>query len=158
MLWFHFVDLFIATYKRFDGIILPEHVIDIPKPKSSSIWPFGGSTKEEPDTCNGVKLSSFDYKTKDLKSANHKELRKDALSMHLQSKHDILVGTQPMEDPIYCVEVICTTYLSLHKFYLCYKRTYGYLCCHDWEFNETTKVQYIHACINLFITSLYMQL
>ena len=91
-------------------------------------------------------MSSFDYNTCDLKLANHKVLRKDSLMMHLQSMHEILVGTQLMDDPVDCVEVICSTYLSLHKYYLCYKSTYGYLSFHDWEFNETTKVECImHA-------------
>ena len=91
--------------------------------------------------CNGVKLSSFDYYTQDLKTANHKELRKNALSMHLQNVYDVLVGEKSMGDSVFCIEVVCTVYLSLHKYHLCYRRSsYGYLGCHDWEFNETTKV------------------
>ena len=89
--------------------------------------------------CNGVKLSSFQYYTEDLKEANHKELRKNGLCMHLQGMLDILVGVKSMDDPVNCVEVICATYKSLHKYYLCYKLSYGY-SCHDWEFKETTKV------------------
>ena len=134
-----FVNSCVANYQRFDGIILPEHIIEIPKSRSGG-WLFGSSTKEEPTTCNGVKLSEFNYSTSDLKINNHKELRKDGLLMHLQSMNDILIGTKSIDDPVYCVEVICATYLSLHKYYLYYKSYYGYLGCHDWEFNETTKV------------------
>ena len=90
--------------------------------------------------CNGVKLSSFDYNTKDLKPFNHKELRKSSLLMHLQNMQDVLVGEETMDDPVFCIEVVCATYLSLHKYYLCYKRSYGYIGCHDFEFIETTKV------------------
>ena len=133
-----FVIFCVATYQRFDGIILPEHIIEVTKSKSGSGWIF--TAKDAPNMCNGVKLSSFDYCTQDLTTANHKELRKNSLSMHLQSIVDILVGTKSMYDPVYCVEVICATYLSLHKYYLCYKSGYGYLSYHDWEFNETTKV------------------
>lgn len=97
-----------------------------------------------------MKLSSFDYITKDLKTNNHKELRKDALLMHLHSMHDVLVGTKSMDNPVNCIEFICATYVSLHNYYLCYKRTYGYLSCHDWKFSETTKV-----CCNSF-TSMYV--
>ena len=131
------IDYFVAIYQRFDGIILPEHIIKFPKPKSSGGW-FSGP-KEDPTTCNGVKLSSFGYNTEDLRTDNHKELRKDALLMHLHSMHDVLVGTKSMDDPVCCIEVICSTYLSLHNYYLCFKRAYG-LSCHDWKFNETTKV------------------
>ena len=134
-----FFNSFVANYQRFDGIILPEHIIQIPKSQSSGIWPFN-ITKEDPTKCNGVKLSSFDYNTEDLKPDNHKELRKDALLMHLHSMYDVLVGTKSMDDPVYCVEVICATYLSLHTYYLHYKSVYGYLGCQNWEFNETTKV------------------
>ena len=102
-----------------------------------------GSGKVDPLMCNGVKLSSFDYYTQDLQTANHKELRKSSLLMHLQNVHDILVGKQSMGDPVFCIEVVCTTYLSLHKYHLCYKKLkgYGYLREHDWEFHETTKVR-----------------
>lgn len=128
--------IFLATYQRFDGIVLPEHRKETFEFDSSKRF------KEHPSYCNGEKLSSFDYRTKDLKLANHKELRKNGLRMHLQSMHDILVGAQSMDDPIYCVEVTCTTYLSLHKNYLCYKK-YGDkdLSCHEWEFNETAEVK-----------------
>ena len=130
----YFYDPFVATYQRFDGIILPEH---IKEPQSSS----KSSNREDPATCNGVKLSSFDYKTKDLKLVNHQELRKIGLSMHLQSIHDVLVGTESMDDPIKCVDVVCGTYLSLHKNYLCYRaEVYESPLCHKWEFNETAKV------------------
>ena len=101
---------------------------------------FGGP-KEDPLMCNGVKLSSFDYDTQQLKTANHKELRKSSLLMHLQNVHDVLIGEESMNDPVFCIEVTCATYLSLHKYYLCYKQRFGYLGCHDWEFSETTKVQ-----------------
>jgi len=135
-----FADPFVATYQRFDGIILPEHIIDIPKSHSTGGGLFG-SSKEDPATCNGVKLSSFKYRTKDLQPDNHKELRKNGLSMHLQRVHDFLVGTKSMDDPVYCIEEVCAIYVSLHKYYLCYKKGYGYqLSCHEWEFIETTKV------------------
>ena len=94
--------------------------------------------------CNGVKLSSFNYYTHDLKSDNHKELRKSGLLMHLQNMHNILVGEESMNNPVSCVELTCAAYLSLHKYYLHYKRAYGYIGCHDWEFHETAKVQYMH--------------
>ena len=97
--------------------------------------------------CNGVSLSSFDYYTRDLKSDNHKELRKNSLSMHLQKVHAGLVGEESISDPVSCVEITCATYLSLHKYYLCYKRGYGYLACHDWE---TTKVQCMYI-IHMYI-------
>ena len=131
---------FVATYQRFDGIILPEHKTKIQKFHSSGGW--FGSAKEDPSMCNGVKLSSFDYYTKDLKTANHKELRKSSLVMHLQNVHDVLVGKESMSDSVFCIEVVCTTYLSLHKYHLCYKRGYGYSSGHDWEFHETTKVYF----------------
>ena len=136
-----FVD-FVAIYQRFDGIIMPEHKINIPKVPSSSSWLPFSSGKDDPSLCNGVKLSSFDYHTQDLKTANHKELRKSSLLMHLQNVHGILVGDQSMDDPLFCIEVVCAIYLSLHKYYLCYKKAqaYGYLRDHDWEFRETTKV------------------
>jgi len=131
---------FIATYQRFDGIILPEHKIQPSKSQSSGgLWPFGSTSREDPTTCNGVKLNSFDYNTKDLKTHNHKELRKSGLSMHLQEVHNVLVGTEPMNDPISCIEKIYAIYISLHKYYLCYEKRYG-LSCQDWEFEETTKV------------------
>lgn len=129
--------VYVAIYQRFDGIILPEHKIKVQKSHSSS-W-FGGG-KVDPSMCNGVKLSSFDYHTQDLQIANHKELRKSSLLMHLQNVYDILVGEQSIGDPIFCIEVVCTTYLCLHKYHLCYKKGYGYLRDHDWEFHETTKV------------------
>ena len=139
------VDSFVATYRRFDGIILPEHMIEPPKSQSSSgWWPYGG--KEDPTTCNGAKLHAFNYKTKDLKADNHKELRKNGLSMHLQSVHNVLVGIEPMDDPIYCIEEVYTIYVSIHKNYLCYEKQYG-LSCQDWEFNETTMVHIVYVCI-----------
>lgn len=145
------VQHFIVTYQRFDGIILPEHI----KEPAKSQYSFAWFRKEDPTMCNSVKLSSFGYKTDDLKIDNHKELRKEALNMHLQSIHDNLVGTGSVDDPVYCVEVVCAIYLSLHKYYVCYVSTYGYLGCHDWEFTETTKVRvvlviimYVCVCIS----------
>ena len=129
---------FVATYQRFDGILLPEHIIELPKSHSGSKWRFGGA-KEDPETCNGVKLSLFNYNTQDLKLPNHKELRKNSLSMHLNSMVDFLTGAKSMDDPIHCAEVVCATYLSLHNYYLCYQRIYG-LNCHEWKFAETKKV------------------
>ena len=114
---------------------MPEHKIEVQK--------SGNRSGKDPSKCNGVLLSSFDYYTFDLKSDNHKELRKSSLSMHLQKVHAGLVGEESISDPVSCVEITCAAYLSLHKYYLCYKRHYGYLGCHDWEFHETTKVQYI---------------
>lgn len=129
-----FFNHFVATYRRFDGIILPEHIVKVPK---SSRWFSSGNA----NTCNGVKLSSFDYQTKDLTQSNHKELRKNALIMHIQNIRDVLIGAESMDDPVNCVEVVCTAYTSLHKYYLCYESNYGYnLNCHEWEFTETTKV------------------
>ena len=118
--------IFVATCQRFDGIILPEHKIKIEKFHSGRWF---GSSKEDSLLCNGVKLSSFDYYTKDLKTANHKELRKSGLSMHLQNVHDVLVGEESMGDPVFCIEVVCAAYLSLHKYFLCYRKMY--LGCHD---------------------------
>ena len=114
-------------------------MIKLPKSQSSSMWPFGGA-KEDPDTCNGVKLYAFNYNTRDLKLVNHKELRKNSLSMHLHGMHDILVGVESMDDPIQFVEVVYATFLSLHKYYLCYPKMYG-LNCHEWKFDETNKVK-----------------
>ena len=137
---------FVAIHQRFDGIILPEHIINVSlKSISSTGWLF--FAKEDPTMCNGVKLSSFDYYTKDLRIANHKELRKNGLFMHLNSMLDILVGTGSMDDPAYCIEFICAVYESLHKYCLCYTSVYGYLNCHHWEFNGTTKVCCTHTII-----------
>lgn len=135
--------VFVATYQRFDGIILPEHKIEIQKSHSSSWFGVG---KVDPSMCNGVQLSSFGYYTKDLQTANHKELRKSGLIMHLHNVHDILVEQQSMGDPVFCIESVCTTYLCLHKYHLCYKKggSYGYLRDHDWEFHETTKVRIVY--------------
>lgn len=137
---------FVATYQRFDGIILPEHLIQPPKAQYMyrGTWPF--FAKDNPDTCHGVKLSSFDYSTRDLKLANHKELRKNGLLMHLNGMYDVLVGTESMDDPIHCAEVVCATYLSLHKYYLSYQKVYG-LNCHEWTFYETTKVKHLHLLV-----------
>ena len=132
--------IFVATYQRFDGIVLPNHKVEIPIAKSSS-------SAKDPAMCNGVKLNSFNYYTRDLSSANHEELRRSGLSMHLQSIHGVLVGADSMNDTVFCVERVCTTYLSLHKYYLCCKGSYGYLTCHDWEFNETTKVWCVQVCM-----------
>ena len=118
---------------------MPEHIEEI-KQKSTSSW----FSKEDPLMCNGVKLSSFNYYTRELKPDNHKELRKNSLLMHLQNVHDVLIGDVSMSDPVSCMEVVCATYFSLHKYYLSYKRLYG-LACHDWEFYETTKVHFIYS-------------
>ena len=129
-----------ATYQRFDGILLPEHIIKPQKVPENS----GNTIKEAPTTCNGVKLSSFNYKTEDLSLANHKELRKKGLSMHLQSMHNALAGTESLEDPIHCVEMICATYFSLHKYFLYFKIEHGYFGCQEWKFPETTKVHIVY--------------
>ena len=68
--------------------------------------------------------------------------------MHLHSMYDVLVGAKSMDNPIYCVEVVCATYLSLHNYYLCYASAYGYLSYHDWKFDETTKVHTF--CTHIF--------
>ena len=96
--------------------------------------------------CNGVKLTSFNYYTHDLKVDNHKELRKSGLLMHLQDMRNVLAGEESMSNPVSCVEVTCAAYLSLHKYYLHYKRSYGYIGCNDWEFYDTTKVQ----CMDIY--------
>lgn len=133
---------------------MPEHKIDIPKVQSSSSWLFG-SGKEDPTVCNGVKLSSFNYKTCDLQMDNHKQLRKNGLLMHLKSMDGVLAGTESMGNSVSCAEVVSAAYLSLHKYYLCYKEKYGYLYHHDWEFFETTKVLYAHLYLinNVFCLS-----
>ena len=125
---------------------MPEHIKELAKSQYYFSW-FYSNNREDPTTCSGVKLSSFDYKTDNLSIDNHKELRKQGLTMHLQSRHDTLVGTCSMDDPVYCVDVVCATYLSLHKYYLCYKTNYGYLGCHKWEFTETTKVYTVYLII-----------
>ena len=133
-----FVCLFLlATYQRFDGIILPEHITEL-KYNFSAMWRFN-----KPDYCSGVKLSSYYYNTRDLKLYNHKELRKSSLSMHLQRMYNILIGTESMDDPMYCVEVVCAVYFSLNKYYLCYEALYG-LCCYEWKFDNTTEVNNSH--------------
>ena len=119
---------------------MPEHIIE-PKyniSNLSALWRFN-----KPDYCSGVKLSSYYYNTRDLKLCNHKELRKSSLSMHLQRMYNVLVGTESMDDPIYCVEVVCAAYISLNKYYLCYETFYG-PCCYEWKLDDTTEVHNSH--------------
>ena len=116
-------------------------------PKSGGGW----FSKEDPLMCNNVKLSSFHYHTGDLKLANHKELRKNGLLMHLQNVRGVLVGEKSMSDPVSCIEVACAAYFSLHKYCLCFKGTFGYLGVHDWEFHETAKVQFVWICVHTYL-------
>ena len=138
---------FIACFKRCDGIILPEHTDSRYMGKAKGY--FGTSA----DTCNGVKLSCFNYDAKELSHSNHVELRKNALLMHLEGMHDILSGVAVMEDTVDCIESVCATFLSLHKNYLYYKESnYPFhFKDHQWSFNYTEMVClsciYVHICV-----------
>ena len=131
---------FLGQYKKCDGIILPEHIVS-PTGSDGYMGKFKGFNNSSADTCNGVRLSSFNYSTKELSSENHVELRKNALLMHLEGMHDILIGVQVKEDAVDCIESVCATFLSLHKNYLCYKAThYSNLTDHLWTFTDTEMV------------------
>jgi len=133
---------FLAYYKRCDGIILPEHTDSKYRVKAK------GYFSTSANTCNGVKLSSFKYDTKDLSLNNHIELRKNALLMHLEGMHNILSGKAVMEDVVNCIGSVCATFLSLHKNYLCYK-TNSYssqLKDNQWTFTDTEVVGICVVC------------
>jgi len=133
---------FLANYKRCDGIILPEHT-DTKYKKG-----YFSASNSSADTCNGVKLSSFKYDTKDLSHNNHVELRKNALLMHLEGMHDILSGVAVMRDAIDCIESVCATYLSLHKSYLCSTNKYtNQVTVHQWTLDDTELVSFNNAFI-----------
>jgi len=127
---------FLGYYKKCDGIILPEHTDSSFKRKANS------NRNSSADTCNGVKLSSFNYNTQDLSHSNHVELKKNALLMHLESLHAILSGVTVMEDAVDCIESVCSTFLSLHKNYLCYKATRyaNQVTDHQWILNDIEMV------------------
>jgi len=139
--------LYVAVYKRCDGIILPEHT-QPPSGENSGI--LGAITNyfrpgDEPsaDTCNGVKLSSFNCDTKTLQHKNHVELRKNALFMHLENVYETLCGKKAMENPVGCVESVYAIYSSLNQNFLCYKSSNGY-SDHPWNFSDTEKVQRLY--------------
>ena len=130
--------VFTALYKRFDGIILPEH-IKLPVTSGPGFWNyFPGRNQENPTTCDGKKLDSPDYNTKHLTNLNHQELRRRGMYMHLEDASASLVGKTAIEKLIDYIDTVCAVYKSLQSYYLCYKH-YGY-SDHKWTFTEFEKV------------------
>ena len=136
------------TYQRFDGIILPEHTKPPTKPSSGFIgtvasgisYLYSGS-KQNAETCDDEKLSSFKYDTKKLSDANHQQLRKNALLMHLEHYYCVLSGEEELNNPIENVETVCAVFASLNSCHLSYKTFYhGNHMDHSWTFNETKTV------------------
>ena len=128
---------FTGLYKRFDGIILPEHIKEPPTPGFvTTYWNYFTSTN--PNTCDGESLDSQNYSTKRLTELNHKELRKSSMYMHLEDVKDALVGNMSINKLMECVDTVYAAYKSLQSYYLYYKHN-GYKD-HSWNFKEMEKV------------------
>lgn len=138
--------LFSVIYQRFDGIILPEHTKPLIKPASgflstgmSYLW---GNSKQSAATCENEKLSSFNYDTKKLSDLNHKQLRKNALWMHLEHFYGVLSGEKVMDNLVDTIKTVCATFTSLNKFYICSKTSSysGNPTDLSWAFDELKMV------------------
>jgi len=140
-------------YQRFDGILLPEHVKE---PTKSEFWLKGKfkSTVEyvwkDPLTCGGEKLSSCNYATRNLSELNHKQLRKNALLMHLEEMYNALHRKESTSIFISYIESVCAAFETLNKYHLSYTAQFMYNSIKEicWEFIDTKQVCiYIYACL-----------
>ena len=138
-----YMELFADFYKRFDGIILPEHIKEPPLKSEQGFLTAAlnyvtWSSDASPTTCDGENLDSSNYSTKRLTKLNHIELRKRSMYMHLEDVRDTLVGNATVTKLIECVNTVYAAYKSLQFYYLCYKHfTYK---DHSWNFTEMEKV------------------
>jgi len=131
------------VYQKFDGIILPEHIKAPPK----LIGSFRSGIHRAVgygNICDGAELSSFDYEVRNLSESNHKQLRKNALWMHLEDMLNALTGAETMNNPINCIETVLATYESLDRYHLCYKKySNNNPKDNSWMFDDTKEV-----CVN----------
>ena len=134
------IENFTALYKRFDGIILPEHIKEPSGPGfMMATWNYYTHSSEvNSTTCDGENLDSPNYSTKRLTELNHKELRRRSMYMHLEDVKDALVRNVTIKKLTDCVDTVCAAYKSLQSYYLCYMH-FKY-ADHSWNFTEMKKV------------------
>ena len=143
----YMLDIFsihLAVYQKFDGIILPKHKTAPTKFNTGLVGSLHSGYRQAVgygDKCEGEKLSSFNYEVRNLSESNHKQLRKNALWMHLEDRCSTLSGTEAMNNPIKCIEMVLTTYESLNRYHLCYKTYYdSNPKDNSWMFDDTKEV------------------
>ena len=138
--------IFTGLYKRFDGIILPEHVKEplLRQPGLVTTYWNYFTRSSDATTCDGEGLDSPNYSTKRLTELNHKELRRRSMYMHLKDVKDALVRNVTINKLIDCVDTVCAAYKSLQTYYLCYKH-FGYKD-HSWNFTEMERVC-VYKCL-----------
>ena len=131
---------FTGLYKKFDGIILPEHIKEPPLTQPGLVTTYWNyfTCSSDPTTCDGEDLDSPNYSTKRLTELNHKELRRRSMYMHLEDIKDTLVRNVTTNKLIDCVDTVYAAYKSLQSYYLCYQNS-GYKD-HSWNFTEMERV------------------
>jgi len=110
------------------------------EPDNSFVGKVYGYLRNDPHTCGGEKLYSCNYAVKDLSETNHKQLRKNALRMHLKDMHDGLHRRESISILIIYIETVCAAYETLNKYHLSYTSSKSSTKEISWEFVDIKQV------------------